>query len=59
MPDRIEISRHSKPLPCGRCGQHTLHVGRILSPAGLLLGRTMVCTACRPQHHAEAVRRVA
>ncbi len=39
MPDRIEISHRSKPIPCGQCGQQTSHVGRIVSAAGALLGR--------------------
>ncbi len=56
MPDRIEISHRSKPIPCARCGQQTLHVGRIVSAAGTLLGKTMVCTACRPQLQAASRR---
>jgi hypothetical protein len=48
MPNRIVISRDSKPLPCEQCGWETLHVASVLSEEGTLLGRTMVCTACRP-----------
>jgi hypothetical protein len=59
MPDRIEISHRSKPIPCGQCGQHTLHVGRVLSGTGEVLGKALVCTACRPQRPVEAVRQVA
>ncbi|MCR6490829.1 hypothetical protein M8542_49410 [Amycolatopsis sp. OK19-0408] len=59
MPDRIEISHRSKPIPCAMCGQHALHIGRILSPDGTLLGRTLVCTVCRPRPQIAAFRRAA
>jgi hypothetical protein len=59
MPNRIVISRDSKPLPCEQCGRETLHVARVLADDGSLLGRTLICTACRPQHHTRGVRRVA
>lgn len=53
MPNRMMISRDSKPIPCEECGLPTLHVARLVSGDGTLLGRTMVCTACR-RHRSEA-----
>lgn len=59
MPDRIEISRRSKPIPCGECGHRALHVGRVFSGTGALLGNTLVCTVCRRDARAEVIRRAA
>jgi hypothetical protein len=59
MPNRIEISPAGKPLPCEACGRETLHVARILSATGALLGKTLICTTCRPQRPAGALRRAA
>jgi hypothetical protein len=47
------ISRDSKPIPCEECGLPTLHVARLVSGDGTLLGQTLVCTACR-RHRSEA-----
>ncbi|MCR6483781.1 hypothetical protein M8542_13230 [Amycolatopsis sp. OK19-0408] len=47
MPNRVMISRDSKPIPCEECGLPSLHVARLVSANGALLGQTMVCTACR------------
>jgi hypothetical protein len=41
------ISRDNKPIPCEECGLPALHVARLVSGDGTLLGQTMVCTACR------------
>jgi hypothetical protein len=51
MPNRIVISRDSKPIPCELCGWETLHVAGVFSDDGTLLARTMVCTACRSHHY--------
>jgi hypothetical protein len=59
MPNRIDISPTGKPIPCEGCGRETLHVARIFSATGTLLGKTMVCTTCRPRHPAGALRRAA
>ncbi|WP_410638900.1 hypothetical protein [Amycolatopsis sp. lyj-346] len=53
MPNRVMISHDSKPIPCEECGLPTLHVARLVSGDGTLLGQTMVCTACR-RHRSEA-----
>jgi hypothetical protein len=58
MPNRIVISRDSKPIPCEQCGWETLHVANVVSGEGALLGRTMFCTVCRPQRHDHRTRRV-
>jgi len=34
------ISRDSKPIPCEECGLPTLHVARLVSGDGTLLGQT-------------------
>ncbi|WP_410673960.1 hypothetical protein [Amycolatopsis sp. cmx-4-68] len=53
MPNRMLISRDNKPIPCEECGLPSLHVARLVSGDGTLLGQTMVCTACR-RHRSEA-----
>ena len=56
MPNRMLISHDSKPIPCEECGLPALHVARLVAGDGTLLGRTMVCTACRrPRCESEAV----
>ncbi|MEU4674017.1 hypothetical protein AB0F91_40180 [Amycolatopsis sp. NPDC023774] len=47
MTNRILISQESQPIPCEKCGQPTLHVARLVTGDGALLGQTMVCTECR------------
>ncbi|MGW4487347.1 hypothetical protein ACWEOE_26305 [Amycolatopsis sp. NPDC004368] len=47
MSNRMLISQDSQPIPCENCGQPTLHVARLVSGEGALLGQTMVCTECR------------
>lgn len=53
MPNRVMISRDSRPIPCENCGLPALHVARLVAGDGTLLGQTMVCTACR-RHRAAA-----
>ena len=53
MPTRMLISQESKPIPCEDCGQPTLHVARLVTDEGKLLGQTMVCTRCR-RHRPES-----
>ncbi|WIX99338.1 hypothetical protein QRX60_35560 [Amycolatopsis mongoliensis] len=53
MPNRVLISRDSKPISCEECGLPALHVARLVAGDGTLLGQTMVCTACR-RHRSEA-----
>ncbi|WP_410569374.1 STAS domain-containing protein [Amycolatopsis sp. cmx-4-61] len=50
-------TRGPDPLPCERCGRQALRVARVLSEEGSLLGRTMVCTACRPEPRAHRLQR--
>jgi hypothetical protein len=40
------ISDAAKPIPCEECGHPTLHVARLVTSDGTLVGQTMVCTAC-------------
>jgi hypothetical protein len=53
VPNRVLISRDSKPIPCEECGLPTLHVARLVAGDGTLIGQTMVCTACR-RHRTDA-----
>jgi hypothetical protein len=53
MPNRVLISRDSKPIPCEECGLPALHVARLVAGDGTVLGQTMVCTECR-RHRSEA-----
>jgi hypothetical protein len=55
MTTRITIDPDSTPIPCEQCGRDTVRVAMVISGDGSLLGRTTICTSCRP-HRANHVR---
>ncbi|MEV6640604.1 hypothetical protein [Amycolatopsis sp. NPDC051371] len=59
MPNRIVISPNAQPIPCEQCGWEALYVAKLISDDGNVVGRMIVCTACRPQPHVHRVRRAA
>jgi hypothetical protein len=57
MPNRMMISQDSQPIPCEECGQPTLHVARLVSEEGQLVGQTLICTQCRRHRSEQNLRR--
>lgn len=56
MRSRLTISRDINPIPCELCGRNTLCVARMVSDDGIVLGRTAVCTFCRPRFRVDGAR---
>ncbi|SEP37386.1 hypothetical protein [Amycolatopsis saalfeldensis] len=57
MSTRVLLDPHDPLVACDRCGYTTVHVARVITDSGVVIGKTLVCTSCRHHRRLEAEQR--